>query len=418
MIRPTRLQVLILLGGLALALAFAIPQAGLEHVGTDFHVFWQAGRNFASGQPLYHDYLPGQDYLPGERVFKYPPFAAMAFLLLAPFPLQFAAVLWGVANFALWAFAILLVREILSRAMPERNFGPLPLFLAFLFSAQYFLDNFRHLQMNAVVLVLVLLGIRDYLRGHDVRAAAWFVAGTAMKVTPALFVVWLFLRGRRRAALATVPLGLAFLLVPLLARGPRAGIADLADYDRTFLSGQATGSQICTYHSCQNIGAMVYRLLRPSDQPEGIDVRLIPASEVVARTAYRGLWSAVLLIFLGTLVLRRARADPVSPFEWSLTFLAALLLSPITFKAHLVSLLFVFATFLAVRVERLSRTGRWVAGLGLLAMAVPGLTGQDLVGRRTVMYLSGWSVYGWANLLLFVTAAALLLRRSAPSVPE
>jgi hypothetical protein len=51
-------------------------------------------------------------------------------------------------------------------------------------STQFFLDNFHHAQMNGVILALVLLGIRAYLRGPDVRAAAFTVAATAIKITP------------------------------------------------------------------------------------------------------------------------------------------------------------------------------------------------------------------------------------------
>jgi hypothetical protein len=55
-------------------------------------VFWQAGRNFAIGHPLY------QDSLPGARPLKYPSFAALVFQLLALFPLQVAAALISLLN--------------------------------------------------------------------------------------------------------------------------------------------------------------------------------------------------------------------------------------------------------------------------------------------------------------------------------
>ena len=71
--------VLLVAGALAVAVTLSIAQGLQQRVGQDFHVFWQAGRNFASGDPLYHGYLPG------ARPFKYPPFAAMVFQLLAPF---------------------------------------------------------------------------------------------------------------------------------------------------------------------------------------------------------------------------------------------------------------------------------------------------------------------------------------------
>src|SRR6476646_6799288 len=90
---------LLWVAGLAIALALAIPVGLHQHLGEDFHVFWQAGRNFATGAPLYHDSLPG------ARPLKYPPFAAMVFSPLALFPLPVAGVVMSVLNLALWVAA-------------------------------------------------------------------------------------------------------------------------------------------------------------------------------------------------------------------------------------------------------------------------------------------------------------------------
>src|SRR5687767_5000964 len=91
--------VLLMTGPLVVGIALSLEQGLGERVGNDFQVFWQAGRNFATGHPLYHDYLPG------ARQFKYPPFAAMVFQPLAVFPLQVAAVLFSLLNLALWVVA-------------------------------------------------------------------------------------------------------------------------------------------------------------------------------------------------------------------------------------------------------------------------------------------------------------------------
>jgi len=56
----------------------------------------------------------------------------------------------------------------------------------------------------------------------------------------------------------------------------------------------------------------------------------------------------VLAAFLMTLVRLRIRAAPITPFELSAGFLVGHLLSSVTEKAHLVTLLFVFAAFLSL----------------------------------------------------------------------
>jgi alpha-1,2-mannosyltransferase len=376
------------------ATALSAVQGRHEHIGQDFHVFWQAGRNFTTGHPLYHDSLPG------ARPLKYPPFAALVFQLLGLFPLQVAAALFSLLNLALWVAAVRLTWEILERSLPDRQPGHLPLVLATVFTAQFFLDNFHHVQVNELVFVLVLLGIREYLRGHDWRAAASIVAATAIKLTPIFFVAWLVIRGRRRAALAVPAVALACVLVPLLLRGPRTGAAELVEYYHVFLEGHQHG-EVDSYSAGQNVAALVSRMMRPGAY------RYLPESEQIAQQAYHMLWGGVLLVFLSKLVLLARRRALVSAFELSLAFLAALLLSPITFTTHLVSLLFVYATFLSVRRATLTLPGKVAWAVAVVAMAVTGLCGRDLAGDTAYLSVAGYSIYAWTMLGLFAAAVVL-----------
>ena len=241
---------LLVAAAVAIGIALSRPVGLHQRVGQDFHVFWQAGRNFASGHPLYHDSLPG------ARPLKYPPFAAMVFLLLAPFPLHVAGALFSFLNLVLWATAVYLTREIVASSFPNRNSSLVPLVLAVLFTAQFFLDNFHHAQVNGLVLVLVLLGIHAFLRGKDVRAAAYIVAATAIKIIPIFFVAWLVIRGRRRAALAVPALALACVLVPVVIRGPATGTAELVEYYHTFLEGHQHG-EVEYFTAGQNLAGLV-----------------------------------------------------------------------------------------------------------------------------------------------------------------
>src|SRR2546427_7987133 len=55
----------------------------------------------------------------------------------------------------------------------------------------------------------------------------------SLKITPVFFVIWLILRGRRRAALAVPPLAIACVVAPLLMRGPATGAAELRSEEHT-----------------------------------------------------------------------------------------------------------------------------------------------------------------------------------------
>jgi hypothetical protein len=74
---------------LAVVVAVAVDRASQQRIGTDFHVFWQAGYDFPHGLPLYQ-------HLEGARHFIYPPFAAQVFQVLGLFPLKVAAGLFYV----------------------------------------------------------------------------------------------------------------------------------------------------------------------------------------------------------------------------------------------------------------------------------------------------------------------------------
>src|SRR5207244_4127768 len=156
----------------------AIDRGKGQAVGGDFHVFWQAGRNFASGAPLYHSDLPG------ARRYIYPPFAAMVFQLLAVFPLSIAAEILSFVNLLLLGVAIALTKRIIEQTLPDRATGPLPLVLGVALSLVFFLDNFSHVQINEVIFVLALLGVDAHVRGWEVRSSASFVLGSASTWTP------------------------------------------------------------------------------------------------------------------------------------------------------------------------------------------------------------------------------------------
>ena len=381
-----------------------------EGVGGDFHAFWQAGRNFAAGAPLYHGDLPG------ARRFVYPPLAAMAFQLLAIFPLPLAAEIFSFLNLALFGATVYVTKRIVDRTNPERAGGVLPLVLAVVLSLVFVLDNFNRVQINQLIFLLILLGIDAYLRARDVRAAAYFVVATGIKITPVFFAIWLVLRGRSRAVWAVPALAVGGVVAPLLWRGPATGVADLAEYYRSFLAGFQHG-QVMTDSRVQNIGAMIYRMMRPAETPEQLAYAYLPTSERVAALTYKLATAILLLLFLASVGVLRARGAAVSAFELSTVFLISHLLSPITWRAHLVTLVFVFYTVLAVRLKALPKALRGVlVGLWPL-MALSAVDGRDLVGRVAYYEIAGYSVVVWTMLLLFLVALVLAHREAVGRRP-
>ena len=390
---------ILIVGGLALAVWLAVQQGRYQHIGDDFAVFWQAGRSFAAGAPLYHDFPAG------ARQFKYPPFAAMLFVPLGLLSLPTAAILFSLLNLLLWMVAACLTRRIIDRHFSDGRARLVPFLLALAFSAQFWLDNFHHVQMNGVIFVLILLGVDAYLRRRDGTSAGYLVAATAIKLTPIFFLVWLAIRGRPRAVLAVPLFALACVAAPLLARGPSTGASDVVDYYRSFLGPQRR-SNLDSYGSGQNLAALVTRMTRPVQNTDGRSYQYVPASEPAARLIYEGLWLLVFVAFMLKLVWLRWRAAWLSALELSMVFLASLLLSPITFTHHLVSLLFVFYAALGTEIAALWPRHRVLSvALGVIVGFIS-MAGRDLVGSSIYLSVRGYSLIAWMMLILFAAIVA------------
>jgi glycosyl transferase family 87 len=364
-------------------------------VHSDFGAFWLQGYYFLTGRPLF-------DLPPHVRGPAYPPFAAMVFQLFALLPLPTSAAILVFVNLLLVPVAVYLTKVICDALHPERNRAAWPLVVAFVLSAQFFLNNMNLIQLNEVILVLCLLGIKAYLDGKDGWAAAAFVTAAGIKLVPAVFAVWLVARGRRRAALAVFVAGAACLALPLAFRGVRAGVRDLAEYHAKVLGRFERGHVISTSLN-QNLGALVYRLTVAAPDDFNPDYHpLLPVSEPVAAAIYRTAFAIVLLAFISNLVLLRWHHAPLTAFELGSVFLAGHLLSGITWKAHLVTFLFTFYCFLSLRMTQLTPWLRAFVYLLVGMMMVTGLTGRDLVGRKIQHLVDGYGLIVWTEILLLV----------------
>src|SRR5439155_7371588 len=229
-------------------------------VHSDFGAFWLQGYYFLTGRPLF-------DLPPGVRGPAYPPFAAMVFQLFALLPLPLSAAMLYLVNVLLVPVSVYITRTIFDALHPERNRAAWPLVAAVLLSFQFFLNNMNLIQVNEIILVLCLLGMQAYVARKDGWAAAAFVTAAAIKLVPAVFVAWLVVRGRRRAALAVIPAAAACVALPVAFRGMDQGVRDLTEYHAKVL-GQFERGHVISHSTNQNLGALVYRLTVSA--PDGV----------------------------------------------------------------------------------------------------------------------------------------------------
>jgi alpha-1,2-mannosyltransferase len=183
-------ETVVLVVAIGLAVAFALTRA---HTG-DVRVYRAGGLAILRGENLYAVRVGGYG-------FTYPPFAAVLFATVAWLPLT---VMFALLTAASAAAAYVVLR----RSAPDLRSGLAPAVgLAVLVVAHPVIGTLAWGQVNLVLAALVL---------HDLtvrRSGVLVGIATAVKLTPAVFVLYLVMCGRRREARQAV---LAFLAASTL----------------------------------------------------------------------------------------------------------------------------------------------------------------------------------------------------------
>ncbi|WP_208028627.1 glycosyltransferase 87 family protein [Rhabdothermincola sediminis] len=284
------------------------------HPLIDLDVYKHAGRDVLAGR---FGYRSGG----GDLVFTYPPFAALVAVLTAPFGQWWGQFLWTLAStLALVGVVWLSFR----RAVEAVGADVRPLLFGGACVLAVLARPFaEHVAMGQVNVFLVLACLVDLfaVRGRWPQGTLIGVA-SALKLTPAVFIVYLAVTGRLRAAGTAVAAfaacsGLAFVVLP----------AASIDYwsDAVFHGERVTGS--LAYTSNQSVLGAVNRMV-PA-HARGVVWLVVSAAVVViglhrAREAHRAgdeLGGVAVTAALGLLV------SPISwlhHFVWLLPMVGAL----------------------------------------------------------------------------------------------
>jgi alpha-1,2-mannosyltransferase len=173
----------------------------------DFRIYMWGGHAVLSDSRLYLALAYG-------HWFTYSPFAAIVFVPVAALPLAVARVLWDLVSLAALAYSCVLILK-LAGCRPSR------IAVAGAVAAAMALDPvYQTLFLGQINLILLALILTDIWRVSRGRAAGVGVGiAAAIKLTPAIFIVFFLLAGRTRAALVAagtfVACGLAgFLIAP------------------------------------------------------------------------------------------------------------------------------------------------------------------------------------------------------------
>lgn len=353
----------------------------------DLDVYRTGGLSVLRGQSLYTMLTQPPQLLP----FTYPPAAALFAAPLAVLP-------WPAAQLAWVPFVYVPLAVVIWHAFAPllRRGGRLrPAVFAVVFAACAYLFPVRdEMRFGQVDLVLLSLVVADCAaRQPRWPRGALVGLATAIKLVPGVFVVYLWLSGRRRAALTAALVALAVTLVAWLLL-PQDSVTywTSAIFDSARL-GPNSGT------SDQSLRGLLLRAGLPADQSGAIWV-------VVA--------AAVALA--GFAVVRRLARRSREPEAMAVTALVGVLASPVSWIHHYVVVVLVIGAILAD--GRAPRRVALAAGTAAyFALTIP-WWGQSLLGQRDVPVLAARVVqdgFGLAALALVLVLARL--RAPAGRVP-
>ncbi|MEN3304847.1 MAG: alpha,2-mannosyltransferase [Micromonosporaceae bacterium] len=382
-------QVLVILALAALVLWY-LGRFADRHGFFDLKVYYGAVRYWAGGHGEIYDFLKA-----GTKYgFTYPPFAMLTMLPMAVLP-------WPVVFTTSWiasvAVTLVLIYWLLGPAVRGQGW---PMWFALtvaMILAAGFEPLHETISFGQVNMFLVIVVVADFVLlvkpGHRWAGLGVGLA-TAVKLTPGIFIVYLLLARRFRAAAVA---GVTFATATVFA------MAVAPDASREYWTEAVWDTD--------RVGQLSYI----SNQSwEGLVARLNPGHPNTL------LWAVLVLATLAVWVWRARRAGRAGDLLGgvALTGVAGSLVSPITWVHHLVWLL---PALLLLVAQGLGARGRRRVALLAFATALYALLCSEVVWHFAD-HFRGWGLVG-SNAYVFASAALLvglpLARRGAvPGVPD
>lgn len=272
----------------------------------DLDVYRSAGESLLQGRPLYEYLTPVPQLLP----FTYPPFSAVVAIPLAVLGMQLANWLWTLGTLAVLGWLVMVsFRPLVRRFSPTyRPFVVVAMLIAMAYTLPV-RDCFHFGQVGIFLAALCLLDCAlpktRWPRGMMIGFAS------AIKLVPGVFIVYLWLTGRRRAAAVA-----ACWFVGLSAASAIAmPQASLTYWTRTIFDSSRLGNNAGT--SNQSI--------------RGVFLRALPGSGGTA------LWivCSIAVLILGFRWARSASLRGLEVRGVAIVGLVSVLVSPVSWIHHL-----------------------------------------------------------------------------------
>lgn len=370
------------------------------------------------GKNVYNE--PGVD-----GSFPNPPLAAILLRPLTLLPPVPSALLWFAIKLAMAAVALhWSVRLATGDAFRLSTLATAALILLV---ARPLLSDLDHGNINIVILFIVTAALWAFGCGRDGAAGLAIGLATALKVTPALFIPYFaYKRQWRVVAAALGGLALFLVIAPALVLGFDRNLWLLRSWCGAMIWPYVIEGQVETIQANQSLAGLVMRLVTDSPAIEW-------AGGATERANLLSLDRSAVLVFIKTsflailgVVAWLARTPTTDRRDWrlaceySLVFIAMLLVSERSWKHHFVTMALPYAVLVAYCGRATCPTQRrrlvWAAlavAFVLMASTSSELGGwlADGVGHK---YAQAYGAFTGSAIVAFVAVASLLVQRSMP----
>ena len=240
--------------------------------------------------------------------------------------------IWYFSIFVFFMSSIFLTKKILVAEDKEKILSKTFYFLAILMSLRFLLSVVQRVQSDALVLMLISLFIFALFRRKETLAGISLASACMIKLTPLIFLPYLLLRKRFRAALACGVSILFYAFVPSLYAGPSRNLEYLKNW---FLVQKKNPLDYISWYKNQSLLSCLFRFFT-KDSPLGI-LNLSPGEVFIIFIIL-----AAILFSLIFILRKKVSAEPSGPSyltEVSLVLILMIILSPLAWKNTFVHLI-------------------------------------------------------------------------------
>jgi len=398
----------IILGAVAVVAFCYLSLASLVRVNllsdNDLSIFYRAANDFYAGRRVYE---------PGQWGYLYPPAFVVLLGLIAWLPPSAFYVAFGLVNLGLTLLCLSLVYRLLRNADPalvgSRPFVVIGLPL--LCTAHYWFSNlFVYGQANIGLMALVLGGLVLAEKRRDWSAGILLGMAVAVKLAPALFILYFLLHRRWRIAGGALVVFAVFNgLLPVLIRGWEGTLALYNEFYLNFLQPTMFDSQrvhYLVYHDKNvSLSGVLARYLVAPERTGTPVVNLLNVPPAVFSWIDKALRLALLIPLV--VAFRREPREPRRRLdEYIVILLAVFLLNAVTWQTYLIFLILPLARVAADNVRR----ERWSLA-GIVLVAWPLVEAAAFFANRLGIYLPAYWLFVVSSVTLYLLGMGVYFLR-------